>query len=365
MTKKSKFAPVSKIKARIKNLMARRTHRSFYLTNRADSKRKLKIEGYVGFSAQVWRLLWQNKWLFTKFFLLYGLFSLIIIGLMSQESFANFREVISGEDGYQGISKWFSLFSNAVTGSSNSTNDASQQIMSVVLFLMGWLTMVWLLRAIMRGDGEKIKLRDGLYSFGAPILATFLVLLVILLQLLPFAVVLIAYVSVTAAGWINTGIAIENMAAWCALAVVAVLTLYWICSSILALIIVTLPGTYPFVAIRAAGDLVVGRRLKLVLRLLFMVLPVAFMWLLILMPAILIDSWLKLTWQPLVPIVVFALGIMTIIWCATYIYMLYRKIVDDPTPPVRPKKLSKKPPKIESVAAKNSKVKIKKSRKEK
>jgi hypothetical protein len=112
------------------------------------------------------------------------------------------------------------------------------------------------------------------------------------------------------------------------------MTLYWICSSFIALIIVALPGVYPFRAISAAGDLVVGRRLKLVLRLLFMMLPVILMWLIALVPAILIDGWLGLTWQPLVPIVVLFLTTLTLIWCATYIYLLYRKMVDDPTPPV-------------------------------
>lgn len=212
----------------------------------------------------------------------------------------------------------------------------------------------------MRGDDEKIKLRDGLYSSGSPILSTLAVAVVVVLQLLPLGLVTIAYTSITAVGWINTGVAIENMAAWCALAVAAILTIYWISSSLIALIIVTLPGTYPFVAIRAAGDLMVGRRLKLTLRLLFMMLPVALLWLLILMPAIFVDSWLKLTWFPLVPLVVFLLGILTMMWIATYIYMLYRQIVDDPTPPVSARIL-KKPTKLKkSVKPQNAAKSVKK-----
>lgn len=320
--------------SRSRGFISRRPHRSFYLTPGSSSKRQLKIDSYFGFSVQVGKLLWSNKWLFAKFFLLYAFFSVIIVGLMSQENFAAFRDAISGMSSYDGISKWAALFSNAVTGGGGSTTDASQQILATMLFLYGWLTMVWLLRAIMRGDGSKIKLRDGIYSAGAPALSTLLVLLIIGLQLLPLAIVLIAYTSVTAAGWINTGVAIENMAALAALVLAGLLTLYWICSSIIALVIVTLPGTYPFVAIRAAGDLIVGRRLRLVYRLIYMVIPVILGWLVILMPAILIDSWLKLTWQPLVPLVVFILGILTTVWCASYVYLLYRKIVDDSTPPV-------------------------------
>lgn len=324
----------NKMRRRNRELLARRPHRSFYLTSRQDTKRRLKLDSYTGFSAHVWGLLWKNRWLLTKFFLFYGLLAFFIVGLASQENFAAFRDAISVSSSYEGIAKWLSLFSNAITSGSSSTLDSSQQLLSGALFLYGWLTLVWLLRAIMRGDDTKIKLRDSLYSAGAPILSTLAVALIIIVQLLPLGLAAIAYTSVTAVGWINTGIAIENMAAWCALAIAIVLTLYWISSSIIALIIVTLPGTYPFVAIRAAGDLIVGRRLKLTLRLLYMMLPVALLWLVILMPAVLVDSWLKLTWFPLVPVIVFLLGILTVIWIAAYVYMLYRQIVDDPTPPV-------------------------------
>jgi hypothetical protein len=191
--------------------------------------------------------------------------------------------------------------------------------------------------------------------------------------MLPFALVLLAYSSVTAVGWINIGIQIENMAAWCVMAITAVMTLYWICSSFIALIIVTLPGMYPFAALRAAGDLVVGRRLKLVFRLIFMALPVMLMWIVVLLPAILIDSWLQLTWQPLVPIMVLLLTTLKIIWCAAYIYLLYRRMVDDPEPPVpsawqqkraakkETKKPAKKSTKLKSLKSKIPKVFKKKS----
>ena len=325
-----------KIVNRINGLKLRRPHRSLYMTNKSDSKRGLKIPGYFAFSKQVLQIIWKNRWLFTKFLILYGVLSGLIIGLMSQENFAAFRDALT-EASVDGFTKWSSLLSNAVGGSSSSTLDTSQQALAVMLFLYGWLTLIWLIRRLMTNDKNKLKLRDGLYSSGSPVIALFVVVIIILLQLLPLAIIFLAYVSVTSVGWINSGIAIENMAAWCAMVIAAVMTLYWVCSSFIALVIVTLPGMYPMQAIRAAGDLVLGRRLKLVLRLLFMALPILLLWLLILIPAILIDSWLKLSWQPLVPITVLILSTITLIWCTTYIYMLYRQFVDDPTPSVKPK----------------------------
>lgn len=328
-----------KISSRVKGLQSRRPHRSLYLSNTSTSKRGLKIPGYFAFSGNVFRTIWKNRWLFTKFLVLYGALSGLIIGLMSQENFAAFRDALS-DASVDGFTKWSALLSNAIGSASSTTLDTSQQALAVMLFLYGWLTLIWLLRRLMANDNAKPKLRDGLYSSGSPVIAMFVVVIIILLQLLPLAIVFLSYVSVTAAGWINSGIAIENMAAWCAMMIAAIATLYWVCSSFIALVVVTLPGMYPMQAIRAAGDLVLGRRLKLVLRLLFMMLPVALLWIMILVPAILVDSWLKLSWQPLVPIIVLALSTITLIWCTTYIYMLYRHFVDDPTPPVKP--ISKK-----------------------
>jgi len=335
------------------------------MTPRETTRRTFGIRKYFAFSGEVWGLIWKNKRLFVKFLLLYALLSAVIVGLMSQENFAALRDALNEVPNLGFFNKYSTLFSNAMTSGSSAT-DTGQQILAALLFLYGWLTLIWLLRRIVGGDGQKLKLRDGLYTGGAPVLATATILLVILVQLLPFALVLLAYASVTAVGWINTGIQIENMAAWCALAVAAIMTLYWICSSFIALIIVTLPGMYPFRALRAAGDLVIGRRLQLVLRLLFMVLPMVLMWLLVLIPAILIDGWLGLTWQPLVPIVVLLLTTLTLIWCATYIYLLYRKMVDDPTPltPTIREKLRKNrlsaEAKLKVNAAAKAKVKTKK-----
>ncbi|MCL1876908.1 hypothetical protein FWF74_02670 [Candidatus Saccharibacteria bacterium] len=344
-----------KISRREKDFLSRRPHRSFYLTKHADAKRSLKIRGYFAFVGDVWGVIWQNKWLFTKFLLLYAVLSAIIVGIMNQSTFTSLRTAVDQAQ-ITGLNKWWTLFSGAISGgiSGSGTVNSSQQVIASLLFLYGWLTLVWLLRRIMNGDKQKLKLRDGLYTGGSPVLSTLALLAIIVLQIIPFALVLLIYSSVTAVGWINTGIQIENMAAWCALAIAAVATLYWMCSSFIALIIATLPGMYPFRALSAASDLVVGRRVKLVLRLIFMAIPIALLWIIVLLPAILIDNWLELTWQPLVPAVVLFLITLTIIWCATYVYLLYRRMVDDPAPPISPRKQKRMEEKAKKKSAKKA-----------
>lgn len=106
----------------------------------------------------------------------------------------------------------------------------------------------------------------------------------------------------------------------------------------IALVVVTLPGMYPMRAIRTAGDLVIGRRVRILLRFIWICLISIIVWAAVMIPIILFDSWLKsvwhgIEWLPLVPVALLAMGSVTVVWIASYVYMLYRKIVDDDASP--------------------------------
>ena len=65
-----------------------------------------------------------------------------------------------------------------------------------------------------------------------------------------------------------------------------------------------------------------------------MILSIVIFWAAVLIPAILIEMWLKSLWPainsfPLVPIIILGISTFTAIWTATYVYLLYRKVVDD------------------------------------
>jgi hypothetical protein len=318
---------------RHRDFMKRRPHRSLFLTKKRDARRTLKIPGYFAFSHQVWQVIWQNKGLFLRFIILYAILSLVLVGALNQGNYIALRDSITSASESLGLGEVASLFTGALTSGNGQEATMTSQIIAGLLLLFGWLVVVWLLRY--RLSGNKIKLRDALYNAGSPIIATFTLLLLMLLQLLPFALALLAYTAVSGIGLINWSIDIENMAAWCALAVVGVLTLYWMTTSFIALIIITNPGVYPWRAIKMAGDMVVGRRVRIMLRLLFMALPMAILWLVILVPVILLDNWLKIDWLPLVPLTSLILSTLTLTWVASYIYILYRRLLDDDAPPVK------------------------------
>lgn len=327
--------------ARRRAFLQRRPHRSFKLTRKRDYKRKLALPGFFSFTIEVTQTLWRQKLTFSllglTFFALMILFGMI----GSQDLYAQLRTLLSNTapDGLFGgvggeISKAGLILFTTLTGGLGGNIDTGQTLLAGLLALYVWLTVVWLLRHTMAD--KKVSLRDGLYNAGAPLLPTLLLFIVLILQLLPGAVVAIIASSAWQSGFIEGGA--PAMAASLGLALVAVLSLYWITSTFFALVVVTLPGMYPFRAITIAGDLVVGRRLRLLYRFLWMIAVVVSWWVVIMIPIILFDGWIKevfsaIHWLPIVPGALLIMSTLTIMWTAAYVYLLYRKVVDDDTPP--------------------------------
>lgn len=338
--KKSKVHPLRSIQKRIKEYLKRRPHRSFHRTRRRDYARTMKMPGYVAFTKSVTKIIWKNKKIFLRFALVYIILSALMVGLSSQETYSTLQTTIKSTGGdivkgsFGGLAQAGLLFISSMSGGLSSELTGSQQIFAVIIFLMAWLTCVWLLRNIMAN--RKVKLRDGIYNAGSPIISTFLVALLLLVQLLPLAIAIVGYGAAATTGLLDNGV--EAMLFWAAAGLMAVLSIYLMTSSVFALIIITLPGMYPMAAIKAAGDLVIGRRVRIIARFLWMLLCVLFGWALIMIPMILFDSWIKevwssIKWLPIVPISILVMTSVTVIWVSTYIYLLYRKVVDDGAEP--------------------------------
>ena len=335
-----KLSAYSRTRARINAFLARRPHRSFRLTRRRDYKRSLSIPGYWSLTASVLRLLKQNKNMFLLLGLVYVVMSLLMIGLASQDAFTELQNNVAaaGQEIYEG--DWTALGTAAlltvsvVAGNVSPNLNEVQQVYAVLLGLLVWLTTVWLLRQ--RIAGHTVRLRDGLYSAGSPLVATTIVTLVIAVQLLPVVIAAIGFAAAQSTGLLAGGV--EAMLFWAVALGLATLSLYWITASALAMVVVTLPGMYPLRALKIAGDMVVGRRLRILYRLVWMALLLAVFWIVVLIPVILLDMgmkalWPAIQWLPTVPFAIAILATMSLIWMASYIYVLYRKIVDDDAKP--------------------------------
>lgn len=332
--------PFKRLSLRVRGLLVRRPHRSFHRTRRRDYVRSLKLPGYWAFTGYVRKVLWQQRKLFAVLVLAYGVLSIALVGIASQDVYTQLGDTLrtTGGELFKGnmgeVGKAGLLLLTGVTGMTGQEMTAAQQIYAVILGLFTWLTTVWLLRAIL--TGRKPRLRDGLYNAGSPILATFLVGLVLVVQLLPVAVAIVGFSAATSTGLLDSGI--ESMLFWTCASLLGALSLYWMTSTLIALVVVTLPGMYPMQAIKTAGDLVIGRRVRILLRMLWLFLMLALIWVVIMIPIILFDAWLKgiqpaIEWLPIVPAALLVMGTLTVVWSASYIYLLYRKVVDDDAAP--------------------------------
>lgn len=323
-------------RVRIDAFLERRPHRSFRRTRRRDYIRSLELPKVSSFTLEVTRTLWRQRKIFFPLMIIYLVLYVILVGLGSQDTYTQLADSLKGSSDSLFSGSWGAVSQSAVTlialatsGLNPNPTDA-QQIFGVLLGLMVWLTTVWLLRNILAG--HKVKLRDGLYNAGAPIIASIVVVLVMAVQLLPIAIAAIGYSAASASGLLTSGV--EAMLFWAAAGLLALLSLYWITSTLFALVIVTLPGMYPFRAIRVAGDIMIGRRVKILLRWLWMLLCIVILWVVIMIPLILLAMWLtslwpQLSWLPIVPVGLLVVSTYSIFWISTYVYLLYRKVVDN------------------------------------
>lgn len=310
------------------------------MTRRRDYKRSLQLPGYIAFTHQVNKVFIKHKKMFLWLAVIYAVLSAALVGIGSQETYTTLSdslrsaatEVVGGNTAQ--IWQVGIVLGTLATSGLSQTPSEGQQIFGALLILLVWLTTVWLLRNVLAG--HKVRLRDGLYSAGAPIVPTFIITLVMLVQLIPVAIAAIGFTAASSTGLLSSGV--EAMLFWFAAGALALLSLYWLTSTFFAMIIVTLPGTYPVRALRMAGDMVVGRRIRILLRVIWMLVPLALAWIIVMLPVVLIDSWIKgiwawSAWIPIVPVFLMLMGVLSVTWTAGYIYLLYRKVVEDDAKP--------------------------------
>ena len=133
-------------------------------------------------------MLISHKKTFIFLTLTYALIMIIVGGVTNQETYTKINDLLKQSskdifgDGMGKVGQASLLAVSAfLTGPGNLTSD--QQIYLGLTLLFVWLASVWLLREYLLN--RKPKLRDALYTSGAPVLSTMVVLFVMIVQLLP------------------------------------------------------------------------------------------------------------------------------------------------------------------------------------
>lgn len=311
-------------------------HKSFKRSYREDYIRNTKLPGLLAHAFSSFKQVFKYWRVFLKLILFAMLLNVLLVGLMNEELYVKFQETIDQTDMELAGGKignfakaGLLLISTVTTGGLNQVPSEAQQIFGIMIFLIVWLTTIYLMRFLMAK--KQINLRDALYNSLSPLLANLVVFLVMFVQAVPLLITMIAYSAAQATDFLATPF--YALVFFVFAVSMILLSLYSLSGSFLALVAVTTPGIYPGVALVAVGDLIAGRRIKLIVRLLFLLFILGLVWVVVGLPVVLLDMWLKanvefLTGVPIVSVVLLMLTVFSMVYAAVYFYLLYRKLID-------------------------------------
>ena len=311
-------------------------HKSFKRSYREDYIRDTKVPGIMYHIFKSFGMIFKNWKLFLPLLIIAVLLNVFFVGLMSESNYVQFQDIlddtseqVAGGNIGSVAKAGLILVSTISTGGLSGESSEAAVMFGVLIFLIIWLTTIFLLRHLMAG--HKVKLRDGLYNAMTPLISTFLVFVVVLFQCIPIFLLIIAYSAAVQTEFLSTPF--YALVFFVFAAVMILISVYLLSSSLMAFVAVSAPGLYPMRALNAASEMMMGRRVRLILRLIALILALGIVWVVIMMPLILFDMWMKsFEWTAGIPFIPICLTIMTCftsIYVTTYLYLYYRWLLDN------------------------------------
>ncbi len=311
-------------------------HKNFKRSYREDYLRQTKTPGLLSHAMTTFQLIFKHWKTFLPMIGIMSVMYITLVGLLSEDVYQQFQDSIdqTGQELANGKIGNFAkagllLLSTITTGGLSTGMGESQMIFMLLLFLIMWLVTIYLLRHFLAGG--KPKLRDGLYNALSPLISTLLVFVVIFIQAIPAMLVVITYSAAVATGFLNTPF--YALVYFIFAALMILISAYLLSSSLMALVAVTAPGLYPMKALFSASDLMNGRRTKLLIRLVFLLVVIVLIYIVTMTPIILLDLLLKNAWEwlygvPIVPIFLLMVTCFVFIYSTAYLYRYYRWLLD-------------------------------------
>lgn len=197
----------------------------------------------------------------------------------------------------------------------SSYKDAAVLTVITVAILTVWLATIFVIRHKMVGN--KVGLRDTLYNAMTPLISSLVILVLVAIQAIPVMLLVIAYSSAVETHFLDTPFYAFLFLGFAGLMIL--LTSYLWSGSLMALVAVSAPGLYPLEAIKASNELMMGRRIRFVLRVIALLLVLFIIWALTIWPmAAFVGE------SPATSAVLTIVGCFSIIYIATYLYLYYR-----------------------------------------
>lgn len=324
---------ISWLKERFKKNSSKRInpHKTFRRSYREDYARETNVPGIMYHIMATFRMIFKNWKLFLPLLVIVVILNALFVGIMSEANYTQFQDILdqtsaefSGGDVGSVAKAGLLLISTITTGGLSGESGEAAVVFEVIIFLIIWLTTIFLVRHIMAG--HKVKLRDGLYNAMTPLVSSFLVFAVAVLQCVPIFILIIVSSAAVQTEFLATPF--YALVYFIFAVLMVLLSGYLLSSSLIAFIAVSVPGMYPLRALHTASDLMMGRRIKFILRLVALLIALAIVWVIVMLPLILFDMWMKqFEWTAGIPFVPICLTIMTcftFIYVTVYLYMYYR-----------------------------------------
>ena len=287
--------------------------------NRAK-KRSTKLPDVWQLSKTCLTQLWDYRVLFIGVLLVYGLINFAIAqGFSSGVSVTSLKgqlnSLFKGNQLSSGLAVYALMVSSFGTGS--STSGTGSAAFGLIMVIVASLAIIWTVRNAVNKTNARI--RDAYYKGMYPIVPFVLILLLIAVELIP----MIAGISVYAIA-INNSIAvtlIEKIGFGLLAILLSAATIYLISGSVFALYIATLPDMTPVKALRSARVLVKGRRIPIILRLLYLPVALLIVSAVIMLPLIIFAA-------PVAPWAYMLLSLLLLAMFHSYLYNFYRELLE-------------------------------------
>lgn len=308
-------ASATKTKKRIRSTPR---YRSFRL-HKKRLKQPKKLPSIVWLLKNTAQTITSNKKLFLGLAAIYAVVSFVFVqGIGSTFQISEVKDSLSelfGNSTSDRAGVGLALFGYLIGSAGNNAGEASG-VYQMFMILIFSLATIWGVRQI-QAD-KKPGIRDTLYGGMYPLIPFIAVIFVICLQLIPLVVGNLIYSTV-----LQNGLAVSFLEKTLWLLVflsLAILSAYMVASSIFSLYIVTLPNMRPIKALRSARELVLHRRLAVILRL--VALPIIFL----LLSAILFIPLLFIVPQIVEFLFLFVIS-FGLVFSHVYVYLLYRELI--------------------------------------
>lgn len=276
------------------------------------------LPSWWGITKKAFRLLRANARNILFFALIYGLLNLVFVrGFSSPVNVDEIRDSFAGvlDQETSTLATNFTVFSLLIESTTSAAGEVSG-IYQLLLIIIGALALIWLFRQ--QQAGNKVTMKMAFYRGMYPVVPFSLIGVVIALQTIPASIGNFLFSTV-----IQNELAVNTFeqAVWLLLFLaLSLLSLYLISSSLIALLVVTLPEMTPMRALKKAKELVMFRRASVLRKVIALGLFILVLFVAIVFPLIFVSATAA-------QLVFFALTVLVIPFVVAYLFVLYRELL--------------------------------------